>query len=271
MRAFLIIFFAFILVGISAYAQKDSTDFQSIYKVRHKLEIPVTVLGLASIPLIYGQTDDLASLSKQEALALSRNDVNPFDRPVLDFSESGYERAHNISDQLMNISVLSAGLLMLHRDMRRDWLDVLTLYGQAHMFSTFIHQAGVATVRRARPHVYNTDLPIEKRSGANTDNSFFSGHTSTTAVSSFFIAKVIDDYNNLNRWQKAGLYTAAAVPPALVGYYRTKAGKHFRTDVLTGMAVGAAAGILVPHFHKRKDRKIAFYPGAAGLYCSLRF
>jgi hypothetical protein len=36
-----------------------------------------------------------------------------------------------------------------------------------------------------------------------------------------------------------------------VGYLRLKAGKHFLSDNLLGYAVGASAGILVPHLHKK--------------------
>ena len=50
------------------------------------------------------------------------------------------------------------------------------------------------------------------------------------------------------------LFAGAAVPPAVVGYYRMKGGKHFRTDVLAGIAVGAATGILIPELHKRSPK-----------------
>ena len=37
--------------------------------------------------------------------------------------------------------------------------------------------------------------------------------------------------------------------------------KHFPSDVLTGMAVGAATGILVPHLHKhRKNENLILVP-----------
>jgi len=50
--------------------------------------------------------------------------------------------------------------------------------------------------------------------------------------------------------KKYWLFAAAVVPPAVVSYYRVEAGKHFYTDVILGTAMGAAAGILIPHFHK---------------------
>ena len=48
-------------------------------------------------------------------------------------------------------------------------------------------------------------------------------------------------------------YTLAIIPSAYTGYLRYKGAKHFPTDILTGMAVGALTGILVPEFHKRNS------------------
>ena len=51
------------------------------------------------------------------------------------------------------------------------------------------------------------------------------------------------------------MWTGAAIVPALVGFTRVKAGKHYWTDVLTGYAVGALVGTLTPFLHRREFRK----------------
>lgn len=67
------------------------------------------------------------------------------------------------------------------------------------------------------------------------------------------------------------------IPPALVGYHRYIVLKHFPTDIMTGIIIGAATGILVPHFHKiviRKNENLSIVPFAgvySGLVVSLRF
>ena len=38
--------------------------------------------------------------------------------------------------------------------------------------------------------------------------------------------------------------------PAVTGYLRFKAGKHFPTDIIVGYGVGATIGYLVPELHK---------------------
>ena len=46
------------------------------------------------------------------------------------------------------------------------------------------------------------------------------------------------------------MWAGAAVYPALVAYLRRDSGHHFRTDVLTGYAIGAAIGYFIPQLHK---------------------
>ena len=57
------------------------------------------------------------------------------------------------------------------------------------------------------------------------------------------------DFNPGSRAQPY-VWGAAAAVPAVVAYFRTKAGKHFLTDNLVGYAVGATVGIMVPRLHR---------------------
>jgi len=149
---------------------------------------------------------------------------------------------------------------LLNKNIRADWKDFITLYFEAHLASSILYQGTALSVRRARPLVYNTSLSLEVRAGHNASNSFFSGHTSSTATASFFMAKVYADYHQLTTGQKILLYAGAAIPPSVVGYYRMKGGKHFRTDVLAGFAVGCLTGVLVPELHRKKDGNLSFIP-----------
>ena len=65
------------------------------------------------------------------------------------------------------------------------------------------------------------------------------------------MAKVISDYHPELGRKKWLVFAAAIIPPAIVGWYRIRALKHFPTDVLLGYLVGAAVGILVPELHKQ--------------------
>jgi membrane-associated phospholipid phosphatase len=79
--------------------------------------------------------------------------------------------------------------------------------------------------------------------------SFFSGHTSTTAAFAFSTAKIWSDHHVGSRWQP-WVWVGAAAVPLTTGILRIRAGKHFPSDVLAGMAVGALCGWLVPELHR---------------------
>ena len=73
------------------------------------------------------------------------------------------------------------------------------------------------------------------------------------------------------------LYGAALIPPGFVGYCRYRGFMHFPTDILLGAAVGAAAGISIPHLHKitresNKDLSIVPFTGNfTGVAIAIRF
>ena len=133
-------------------------------------------------------------------------------------------------------------------------------------------------VNRTRPLVYNEVVPVDERTASNSRLSYFSGHTSFTAAFSFYIAKVIHDYHpNLRTGYKIGLWAFSAALPMVTGYLRVEGGRHFPTDVITGYAVGAAIGWLVPELHKKKKLSEglsispSFSYGSRGIYLSYRF
>jgi membrane-associated phospholipid phosphatase len=49
------------------------------------------------------------------------------------------------------------------------------------------------------------------------------------------------------------LYTAATIPPLVIAYVRVQALKHFPSDNLVGLGVGAVCGIAIPELHKKKN------------------
>ena len=135
-------------------------------------------------------------------------------------------------------------------------------------------------VQRPRPYVFYTD-PVDPEDLNDPDPeeevlkredlvisksaklSFFSGHTSMSAASTFFAAKVFHDLYPESKW-RTPIWIGAATIPALTGYLRIQAGKHYLSDVAVGYVVGAAIGILTPQFHKKKSSKkpqLTLFPG----------
>lgn len=249
----------------NSFGQKINNE--PVYKVNKKLDIPVT-LGLFGASFLgFDYLANKEGLSYEKAISLSPSNVWWFDRPATKQNASKRLVAHNTSDIFLNTTVALPVLLGFDKNIRKDWLDLLILYGESHAVISDFYILNAAFISRARPFNYNPDVPVEEKMANESCNSFFSGHVSSSATASFFMAKVYSDYHPELGNKKYWLFAAAAIPPSLVGLYRYKAMKHFPSDILLGMAAGAAVGILIPHIHKtKKDESAwAFVPYAGNI------
>ena len=113
-----------------------------------------------------------------------------------------------------------------------------------------------ALTKRFRPFTYNPEVPIDEKLDNGARYSFVSGHSSNTAALGFFSAKVFSDLYPDSKW-KPVIWTLGATLPAMTGYLRYRAGKHFPTDIISGYLLGASIGYLVPHFHKISNEDLA--------------
>lgn len=241
---------------------------EKVYHVKWKYELPAGTVFMIGSSFLFKELDKVASFTADDLKGLNPQDVNAFDRPIIFRDPAGFQTAHKTSNLFLNASVLSPLLLALDKKVRKDWLDLLSLYLVTHAVDNTVYFAVTFPVRRARPLTYNTNAPLADRIGLGKSNSFFSGHVSFSSTATFFLVKVYTDYHQIKGWKRLLLYGAASVPPAMVGLYRMKAGRHFKTDVLTGFVIGAASGILIPEWHRNKDKKkgIALEPFYAPQY-----
>ena len=106
-----------------------------------------------------------------------------------------------------------------------------------------------ATVKRYRPRSYNESLALDERVNDQARLSFLSGHTSITAAMTFMLARVLTDIHPDSKWNKF-IWASAITIPAFNGYLRSRAGKHFPTDVMAGYVLGAGIGLLIPKIHR---------------------
>lgn len=259
-RFFVFVFAFSFLFQFGSFARKK--EEQKVYKVNRKLEIPITLALFGTSYLGFNYLAEKEGLSYNEAISLNPDDIWWFDRPATKQDASQRLDAHNTSDVLLNSTVLLPIILGLDKDIRADWLDVLILYGESHAINSNFYILNSGAISRARPFNYNHEVAIEDKMANESRNSWFSGHVSTTASASFFMAKVYSDYHPELGNKKYWLFAAAAIPPSLVGYYRFKAMKHFPSDIITGFCAGAAAGILIPELHKKEKSALSFFPYA---------
>jgi membrane-associated phospholipid phosphatase len=137
---------------------------------------------------------------------------------------------------------------------RKDWKKLTLLYAESLFITNGLTTLTKQLVQRKRPYTYNDSAPSHIKMEKDATASFFSGHTSLSATSAFYTAKVYADYHP-DSPAKPYVWIAAAVLPAATGYFRYEAGEHFPTDVVVGYFVGASVGILIPEIHKVKDNE----------------
>jgi len=238
------------------YGQDSIPVHKNVYNLNYKIEIPLTV-GLFALNYYgFGQINQKSTLDTIQITSLNKNDIWAFDRRAVEQSTSSYKQAQKVSDWGAGITVLAPALLLLDKDIRRNWLDVSLLYFETQAINSNLYTwYGPVLHTRVRPFVYYEELPFYEKSESGTTDSFFSGHTSWTAGASFFMAKVYSDFHPKLGGKKWWLFAAALFPPVFVGYHRYLGLKHFPTDIIVGTAIGAASGILTPHIPKIKKNK----------------
>ncbi|MBC7914730.1 MAG: phosphatase PAP2 family protein [Pyrinomonadaceae bacterium] len=248
---FTFIFLVIFKISFGAFAQNDSSKVRSSspYTTSFKVDGPVigAGLGLATLGLSMIQKKD--ALTVAEVNALSKKDVNGFDR----FGAGYYSDKANKDSYLPFYGSFAMPVVaLLNKNIGRKAGQVMVLYLETMAITGTMYTLSAGSVVRHRPLVYSTDAPMGKRQSKNSQRSFFAGHTAATAAATFFTAKVFSDFNPDSK-ARPYVWAAAAIVPASVGYMRLKAGQHFLSDNLLGYGLGAAAGILVPHLHKKKN------------------
>ena len=257
-------------VIIAQVENPDKPD--KIYKINPWVDSGIIVGTTVLTVLGLNAQERLPLLTIEEVLALDPLDVNPFDRRAIYQDPSQIDQSLTNSDIALNITTALVVVLALDKKARQHWLEGLVMYAEAIGISTSIQAWVSYGTNRYRPIAYMEGVSIEKRTDHRNKNSFYSGHSVSAATSSFFIAKVYSDLHPELGNKKYWLFAAAIIPPAVVGRFRVKGGKHFYTDIIIGTAMGAVSGILTPHLHKiSRNSKMSFVPLLHPEFLGMRF
>ncbi|WP_256009743.1 phosphatase PAP2 family protein [Desertivirga xinjiangensis] len=235
------------ILQFPAIGQITESGSESPYKTSLAVDGPIiagavglNVLGLKLI-------NDKKGLTVEELAAKDKSDVPGFDR----FSAGYYsESIDKFSYYPFYASFAMPVAMLFTKNERSHAGQILAMYVETMAITGAAFTLTAGSINRSRPYTYGTKAPLEERMKKGAQRSFFAGHTAATASASFFAAKVFSDFNPDSR-AKPYVWAAAAALPAVVGYCRLKGGNHFLSDNLLGYAVGAGAGILVPHLHKK--------------------
>jgi membrane-associated phospholipid phosphatase len=232
---------------------------ETVYNIKPWIDIPAALVfdawSLYGMSVIYGRDP----IPVAEIMLLDKNNINKFDRPIT----NNYSlKAKSTSDLFFYGSMPLPIFLMLDKKIRKDGLKIGLLFLETMGTTGLLYTSSAMIANRYRPYAYNPNVDMDTRTRGGARNSFYAGHPSVVATSTFFMAKVYADYHP-NMKHKWILYTLAGVTTATTGILRLQAGQHFKTDVITGITIGTLVGILVPHLHKNKsfnNSKLALLP-----------
>ena len=190
--------------------------------------------------------NNMDPLTEEEVALLDAMDVNAFDRFMITRKQE-----MPAADLLLFGSMFLPLTFFAHEETRKDMGTLVVLAGEVFVFQLGLNYMAKVLTQRIRPNCYDESSPISEKTTVNSKLSFYSGHTSTAAAMSVFVAKVFSDYLS-NADVKFVIWASAVVYPALTGLLRVDSGNHFFTDILMGYITGALVGYFIPVLHKSK-------------------
>lgn len=225
---------------------------EKIYQVDWVLDGGVAAAGIATTLTSYA----LAESWIRKRCPCDPNEVNGFDRPAIGNRSNG---AATASDLLVGASILGPALADLAiLGWSRELLEDGLIYTQALALSGALVTIVKHLAQRPIPRTYAGDA--ETLQSTEGYRSFYSGHVTlaVTALSAASFTATRRHGARLWPW----LVTAGA--GAAVGIGRVAGGYHFYTDVIVGMAAGAAVGVVVPWLHTISGGTVSILPQDQG-------
>ena len=235
----------------STFAVEINKKPAKIYHLCPWVDIPLTVATGGWSAFAFTKIYSKPASTVEEIKKLNRNNIPSIDRWAAGMSD---ENAAKTSDYFFYGSIPVPFALMFDKKIRKDAAKISFLYLEAMSITGLFYTGTVYLVDRYRPETYDNTKPPEDKVSGNYKDAFMAGHPALVATSLFFTAKVYADYHPESAF-KYVLYGFAIAGTGTTAYLRHIAGKHFPTDLLTGVTVGTLCGILVPEIHKNRKSK----------------
>lgn len=247
--------FLSLLIVTSIFAQ-DQVKSDSPYETKFWTDAPIIAgtvgLNVAGVMFIQNKED----LTDYQLSQRDKNDIWGIDRWAAGNYSLEADRVSYIpfyGSFALPIAFLAAG------ETRSNIGQISVMYVESMATAGAMFTITAGLVDKSRPLVYNPNVSKEERIEAGAQRSFFAGHVAATAAATFFTAKIFNDFYP-DSPLKPYVWGAATAISGYVGYLRIEAGKHFLTDSVVGLVVGASAGILIPELHKKENKNLSLYP-----------
>ena len=240
-------FIRFYLVLFFIAITSAHTIGQDVYKASWGLDGPLLAGGIGLVTTAHIINKKVPAFEEEELNLLDVEKLFKIDRKATGWYSS---RAKLTSDIFLRTSFLLPFSLLVKKVARDEFGVIGLMYIEGLTINTALTNLAKGTARRARPYLYNSNVPLDvKLNWPDARRSFFSGHTSTTTMFSFMTAQMYSDFFPDSKL-KPIVWSAAVLLPATTGLMRIRAGKHFLTDVAVGFVVGGLIGYFIPVLHR---------------------
>lgn len=204
---------------------------------------------IAGIGAAIGTAAIIAMVNTKPLIVSEINSLNPMQVNKFDRVAIGPYQSDVLGDILLYSSFAFPLTFLAYDKTQEDFETISLMYGEAILLNASLNALVKALTLRDRPFVYDKNSLIEPKLTKEARWSFYSGHTSFTAVNTFYTAKVYSAYVS-DQSTKTILWIAAALLPAVTGFSRVNTHNHFPTDVIVGYIAGAAIGYFIPVIHE---------------------
>lgn len=201
-------------------------------QVRQEISILLAGVGLL-VAAVWADRRDGTPVHSPYDEGYTGKEINPIDRLGYTVRD---RRAGDLADAGLYGGPALPFLFSLHLRSRKEYPLVLLLWLETMLLTFGVSSLLKNTVGRPRPYIYNASWALEQELTRKDRAAFLSGHAANATAGAVLFAELVRRY--FPGW--AGLARLLAVGIAGgTAFLRVKAGKHWPTDAVAGVALGS--------------------------------
>ena len=157
----------------------------------------------------------------------------------------------HLSDKLLLVTMTAPLFLQMSQGFDSSMGNASLIYAESHAFSMLLADTTKLIVRRPRPYTHSKDARIvgfAEQQGADAHASFYSAHSSS-AFTSAMAGSLLYSARTDNLPARHVVWGFEFLMAGMTAQLRVRAGRHYRTDIWVGTALGLSMGLVVPALH----------------------
>jgi membrane-associated phospholipid phosphatase len=204
----------------------------------------------------------VTELSREHGAGWDPTGFDPDDAVWANFSRS----AARTSDVLGTLALALPMAAQIGSGFDTSLANASVIYAEAQAANLLLVSITKELVRRPRPYTHSQSAEVQsfaRAQGSEAYVSFYSGHASTTYAAAVS-GSLLFAARTQNAWARGAMWGVEMLLAGTTAQLRVRAGRHYRTDIWVGTAVGIGLGVAVPVLHGVATAPRASELGVAG-------